>query len=100
MDSVHTKFLLSIRDWFDGSTGKKWTASQCLVDHVLFLKSHGALFGAYTGIGGTAIEHDVVEEVMVAVRCVASRSSGLSVTPSARPTLLSPFAKPKGLPHP
>lgn len=50
---------------------KKWgTASRCLDDHLLFLKSHPILFGAYTGMGSEKIEHDLVETVMVAVNSV------------------------------
>ena len=52
----------------DGSTGKRWTAMPCLSDHIVILGSHlTALFGAYTGCCGEAIEHDYVEAVMVAV---------------------------------
>lgn len=36
----------------------------------MFLKSHGTLFGAYTGVGSAAIEHDLVESIMVAVNSV------------------------------
>ena len=39
----------------------------CLSDHIVFLFNYAPLFGAYTGCGGPAIEHDYVEAIMVAV---------------------------------
>ena len=80
----------ALQTWLDGPTGKKWDMPTCFNDHVragfalptldiltsgcasqiMFLKSHGTLFGAYTGCGSPAIEHDLVEAIMVAVNSV------------------------------
>jgi hypothetical protein len=58
----------------DGPTGKRWTLASCLSDHIVILRSHlSALFGAYSGLGGVAIEHDYIEAIMVStnssIRC-------------------------------
>lgn len=61
-----------VQKLFDGPTGKKWTLVPCLLDHAMFLKNHGRLLLAYVGCCGcaAAIEHDLVEKVMVAVNSV------------------------------
>jgi AhpD family alkylhydroperoxidase len=52
----------------DGPTGKRWTTMPCLSDHIVILHSHvTALFCAYFGCGGEALDHDYVEAIMVSV---------------------------------
>ena len=68
MEHVAEKKLNCLQAALDGPTGKRWTAWPCLSDHMVILTSHiYGLFGAYTGCGGEAIEHDYVEAIMVAV---------------------------------
>ena len=51
--------LNCVQAMLDGPTGQRWTMLPCLSDHIEILKSHlYALFGAYTGCFGAAIEHD------------------------------------------
>lgn len=51
--------------------GRKWTsAGPCLADHGMVLASHPKLLGAYLGLGGAAIEHPIIEEVMEACNTV------------------------------
>ena len=60
--------LNCLQSMLDGPTGKRWTMMPCLSDHIVILTSHiVGLFGAYTGCGGAAIEHDYVEAIMVSV---------------------------------
>ena len=50
--------LNCLQSMLDGPTGKRWTMMPCLSDHIVILTSHiVGLFGAYTGCGGAAIEH-------------------------------------------
>ena len=56
----------------DGEHGdKQWISlAQFLADHLLFLRSHGSLFLAYTRCGSGAITHGNIEAIMLAVNSV------------------------------